>query len=152
MLKPGDDAPDFELPDGQGGTFRLHTMLKDGPVVLYFYPADFTPVCTKQACMFRDAHQELAARGVRVVGINSMALHTHANFRKRHAIPFPLLSDPERKVIGPYGADGFLGLVRRISYLIGSDGRIVDAARGDLGLSEHKAFTERTLQRAAQNS
>lgn len=147
MLETGDRAPDFELPDDRGRTVRLSELLKDGPLVLYFYPADFTPVCTKEACMFRDTHAELAAQGIRVFGISPQPPDIHSKFRKSYSLPFPLLSDPERIAIQAYGADGFLGLVRRISYLIGKDGRILDSVQADLQVGRHRDFVRRALER-----
>jgi thioredoxin-dependent peroxiredoxin len=145
MLKIGDRAPDFELNDHQGRRLSLAGLLKDGPLVLYFYPADFTPACTKEACMFRDAHQELAGRGIRVVGINASQTSRHARFAGAYSLPFPLLSDPDRKVIRSYGASGLFGFVKRITYLIGKDGRILDVVHADFRVSEHKDFVSRAL-------
>lgn len=148
MLKAGDRAPDFELPDEQGRPVRLSKLLKEGPLVLYFYPSDFTGVCTKEACMFRDMHAELAARGIRVIGLNTQPPDMHRKFTKSYSLPFPLLSDPERVAVRAYGADGFLGLmVRRISYLIGADGIILDSVQADLQLGRHKDFVKRILER-----
>lgn len=148
MLRAGDRAPDFELPDDSGRKVRLTDLLRDGPLILYFYPADFTPVCTREACMFRDAHQDLAARNVRVVGVSAGAAGTHARFRERCRLPFSLLSDPGKRVARAYGARGPLGLwVKRISYLIGPDGEVLDAARGDYSLGGHREFVARALAR-----
>jgi peroxiredoxin Q/BCP len=147
MLQEGDKAPDFELSDDGGKKVRLSDLLAGGPVVLYFYPGDFTPVCTREACFVRDHHAELAARGVRVYGVNSASAESHARFREQHGLPFPLLVDPDKKAIRAYGASGPLGLgVRRISYLIGPDGLIKDAAKADLRLGPHKEFIRRVLE------
>lgn len=147
MLAIGDTAPDFELNDDAGQTVRLSDLIKGGPLVLYFYPADFTPTCTREACMFRDAHQELAARDVRVVGVNASRRQTHARFRAKLDLPFILLSDPERTAARAYGAAGMFGFIRRISYLIGGDGKILDAVHADLRLSDHRDFMSRVLTR-----
>jgi peroxiredoxin Q/BCP len=144
MLKIGERAPEFELNDHEGRKVRLAELLQNGPLVLYFYPADFTPACTREACMFRDAHQELAELGIRVVGINASQPKRHARFASAYALPFPLLSDPERTVIRAYGAAGLLGFVRRITYLIGKDGKVLDAVRSDFRVSNHKDFVART--------
>jgi thioredoxin-dependent peroxiredoxin len=148
MLKPGDRAPDFELPDEEGRTVRLSSLLEGGPLVLYFYPSDFTPVCTREACMFRDMHEMLAARGIRVIGINTQPPDMHRKFRASYSLPFPLLSDPERLVVKAYRADGFLGLmVRRVSYFVDSDGTILDCVQADLQLARHREFVNRALAR-----
>lgn len=147
MLRAGDKAPDFELSNDCGKKVRLSELLAGGPIVLYFYPADFTPICTREACLFRDHHAELAARGVRVYGVNSASAETHARFREKHGLPFPLLVDPDKTTIRAYGASGPLGLVvRRISYLIGADGLIKDAAKADLRLGPHTEFIRRVLE------
>jgi peroxiredoxin Q/BCP len=146
MLTIGDQAPDFELADDQGRPRRLSRELAAGPVALYFYPADFTPVCTRQACMFRDRGDELARVGVRVLGVSPQGSQRHAAFRGRHRLPFSLLADPERLVIERYGARGMLG-TRRISYLIGTDGVIEDVCRAAFRLSAHRAFVARAIAR-----
>ncbi len=151
MLQAGDRAPDFELADDQGRIVRLSDLLQDGPLVLYFYPADFTPVCTREACMFRDIHSELAARGIRVVGVNPQPPDIHEKFRRSYLLPFVLLSDPERRAIQAYGADGLLGLVRRISYLIGEDGKILDSVHADFQVSRHREFARRALLQGKQS-
>ncbi len=146
MLSIGDVAPDFELADDQGRPRRLSRELALGPVALYFYPADFTPVCTRQACMFRDRGDELARAGVRVLGVSPQGSERHAAFRGRHRLPFSLLADPEKLAIRRYGAQGFLG-TRRISYLIDSDGVIEDVCKAAFRLSAHRAFVERVIAR-----
>jgi peroxiredoxin Q/BCP len=148
MLRIGDLAPDFSLPDDAGSFVRLADLLREGPVVLYFYPADFTPVCTKEACMFRDVHEDLVARGIRVVGVSPQPAGTHARFRESHRLPFPLLSDAGKVTARAYGAVAPLGLwVKRVSYLLGRDGKVLDAASGDLLLGDHREFVARVLER-----
>jgi peroxiredoxin Q/BCP len=150
MLKTGADAPDFELESADGGTVRLQELLKKGPVVLYFYPADFTPGCTKQACMFRDIHSELAEAGVQVVGISPQSLEEHRRFREQYNLPFPLLSDPDKRVIKRYDTDGPFGLgVRRTTYLIDRAGKITDILRADFNIARHQQFAERAIQNQA---
>jgi peroxiredoxin Q/BCP len=146
MLKPGDSAPRFELTDQAGHTVRLADLLAQGPVVVYFYPADFTPICTSQACMFRDRSDELAAAGVRVVGISSGSSRRHGRFAAKHHLPFTLLADPGRRVARRYGATAVFGLVpRRVSYYIGPDGRVIAAARADLSVAGHSDLVDRIL-------
>lgn len=139
-------APAFELPDDKGTLVKLADLLLDGPIVLYFYPVDFTPVCTRQACMFRDAYTEIEGHGLRVFGVSPQAPEVHQRFRAQHQIPFPLLSDPGKEVIRKYEAIGPFGLlVRRITYVIDTDGRIRDALRADLQVSRHRKFIEQAL-------
>ncbi|MCS7236553.1 MAG: thioredoxin-dependent thiol peroxidase [Armatimonadota bacterium] len=130
MLEPGAVAPDFELVDHQGQHVRLRDF-RGRRVVLYFYPKDGTPGCTREACSFRDVHQELQRAGVVVLGVSPDSPQSHARFRERHGLPFPLLSDPEGKVAQAYGAWAQKTLygrkrwgVARTTFLIGADGKV----------------------------
>ncbi len=148
MLSAGDRAPDFTLQDDNGATVSLAELLAEGPFVLYFYPADFTPVCTKQACMFRDVYPDLVEAGVRVVGVSPNGTSSHAAFRDKHSLPFPLLADKGKSMAAAYGAVGPLGLgTKRVSYFIESDGRIADAANASLRVGVHEAFVRRIIDR-----
>src|SRR5207237_5448133 len=137
----GDQAPDFALPDDEGNLVKLTELLKRGPLLLYFYPSDFTPVCTKQACMFRDIYQDMASAGVRVVGISPNDPASHRKFRQQHSLPFPLLSDPTKQTIRAFGAEGPFGIgVRRMTYLIGPDGKVQHSMVADLRVGKHEEF------------
>lgn len=150
MLASGDRAPDFTLPDQDGAPVSLTELLKDGPVVLYFYPADFTPGCTKEACDIRDMHAEIARAGLRVVGVSPQDAESHRRFADRYALPFTLLADPEKRAVRAYGVDGPLGLgVRRATFLIGSGGVIEDVVLADLRIGRHKEFIERAVASAS---
>ena len=104
-LSPGDPAPDFELLDADEQPVSL-MQLRGQRVVLYFYPAALTPGCTTQACDFRDNLEVLRGAGVAVVGISPDKPAKLREFREKHGLPFPLLGDPERKVLEAYGAWG----------------------------------------------
>ncbi len=104
-LAPGDKAPDFTLPDADGKLVSLSS-LRGQQVIVYFYPAAMTPGCTTQACDFRDSLSSLAAAGVTVLGISPDAPGKLAKFRDRDHLTFPLLSDPDHKVLEAYGAWG----------------------------------------------
>ncbi|OBI95813.1 thioredoxin-dependent thiol peroxidase [Mycobacterium asiaticum] len=104
-LAPGDKAPAFTLPDADGNKVSL-SGYKGRHVVVYFYPAASTPGCTKQACAFRDNLSELNDAGIDVVGISPDKPEKLAKFRDAEGLTFPLLSDPERKVLAAYGAYG----------------------------------------------
>ena len=150
MLKAGDKAPDFTLPDQDGNEVTLHEMLRDGPVVLYFYPADFTPGCTQEACSIRDMHDEIAAAGMRVVGVSPQDAGSHARFRDKHGLPFTLVADPGKVAVKAYGVDGPLGIgVRRGTFLIGPDGVIRDAVLADLRIGRHEEFIRRAVAAAS---
>ncbi len=101
MLANGQKAPEFELPDQDGRKQTLKSLLKDGPLILYFYPADFTPGCTKEACSFRDLHQELLKAKLRVVGVSPQDVDSHRRFAEKHGLNFPLLADPDKQGVRP---------------------------------------------------
>lgn len=150
MLEVGAKAPAFELPDQDGRKHTLNSLLAEGPLILYFYPADFTPGCTKEACSFRDLHQDLVKAKLRVVGVSPQDVASHRRFADKHGLNFPLLADPEKAVVKAYGLDGPLGFgVRRGTYLIGTDGRIKDAVLADLRIGAHEAFVRQAIEAGA---
>ncbi|NJD30803.1 MAG: peroxiredoxin [Gammaproteobacteria bacterium] len=151
MLANGQKAPDFELADQAGKRHTLKSLLKDGPLILYFYPADFTPGCTKEACSFRDLHQDLLRAKLRVVGVSPQDVDSHRRFAEKHGLNFPLLADPDKKVVKAYEIDGPLGFgVRRGTYLIGKDGTIQDSVLADLRIGAHEAFVRRAIEAGAK--
>jgi len=118
-----DLAPDFSLPSTEGEV-KLSNRLATNNVLLVFYPGDGTPVCTKQLCDYRDHLAVFADLGVDVLAINPQSLDSHRRFADKHALPFPLLSDSEKRVCRAYGAVGMLGLTKRMLVLIDRDRRI----------------------------
>ncbi len=104
-LKVGDKAPAFSLKDTNGKTVKLSDF-KGKKVVLYFYPRDMTPGCTKEACGFRDDYAVLRKRGVEVVGVSADNQASHQKFTEAYSLPFTLLSDPDHSVMDAYGAWG----------------------------------------------
>ena len=102
MLKIGDLAPDFTLGDKNGNQVSLSDF-RGKKVVLYFYPKDNTPGCTRQACAFASAYDEFKTKNVEVIGISKDSVASHVKFAEKYSLPFVLLSDPERKAIEPYG-------------------------------------------------
>ncbi|MEO1584607.1 MAG: peroxiredoxin [Planctomycetota bacterium] len=150
MLTPGETAPAFTLPDAEGHDVSLASLIEAGPVVLYFYPADFTPGCTAQACMVRDLHGDLASAGLRVVGISPQGPESHARFAEKHELPFTLLCDTDKSVAKAYGATWPFGLAfRRVSYLVDRAGTISDAVTADLSIGRHRSFIERAIAAAS---
>ncbi len=138
MLKPGDKAPEFTLSDQDGASTSLDDLLAGGELVLYFYPADFTPVCTREACEFRDRFDDLASVDVQIVGISPQSAASHRRFRESFSLPFPLLCDERKEVIRAFGVDGPLGFgVRRATYLIGKDRSIKNRVVADIFLGSH---------------
>ena len=147
MLKKGEKAPDFELGDENGELVRLSELLSDGPALVYFYPKDFTSVCTRQACSVRDNYERIEEAGLQVIGINSEKPGKHARFREHHELPFRLLVDPQRLVARAWEALGPFGLyTARVSYLVGTDGVIRDAVRADLRIGPHEQLIEKALR------
>ncbi|HYD50069.1 MAG TPA: thioredoxin-dependent thiol peroxidase [Terriglobales bacterium] len=104
-IEEGKAAPAFKLADGEGNQVSLAD-LRGRDVILYFYPKDDTPGCTKEACGFRDSWKELQKLGVVVLGVSADDAASHEKFRAKYKLPFPLLSDPDRKVMEKYGAYG----------------------------------------------
>src|ERR1700728_2078991 len=146
MIKAGERAPEFTLPDETGKDRSLTELLSAGSIVLYFYPADFTPGCTRQACVLRDLHSDIARAGLRVVGISPQSPESHAKFKAKHQLPFVLLSDQQKTVIKMYGVNGPLGIgVRRASYLIDGSRRIRDAVLADFMIGRHEDFVRKAV-------
>jgi peroxiredoxin Q/BCP len=150
MLAKGTQAPEFQLPDQDGRKHTLKALLADGPLILYFYPADFTPGCTKEACSFRDLHQDLMKAKLRVVGVSPQDVESHRKFAAKHDLNFPLLADPDKVAVKAYDVDGPLGFgVRRGTYLISKDGRILDSVLADLRIGAHEEFVQNALRSGA---
>ena len=130
LLNVGDIAPDFTLPDKDGNPVSLSDFAGQ-TVVLYFYPRDNTPGCTRQACAFAFHYAEFQRRGVQVIGISKDSVASHQKFAEKHGLNFILLADPNRDAIEKYGVwqekkmAGKVGMgVVRTTYIIGGDGRI----------------------------
>jgi peroxiredoxin Q/BCP len=146
MLKKGDRAPDFALPDQDGRTRKLAELLADEAMILYFYPADFTPGCTREACDLRDLHTQILGAGLRVVGISPQSVDSHRKFREEYSLPFTLLSDEDKTAIRAYGVDGPLGVgVRRATFLLDAKGKVLDAVLADLRIGRHREFVENAI-------
>ena len=146
MIKKGDRAPDFALPDQDGKTRKLTDLLAGEALVLYFYPADFTPGCTQEACDLRDLHTQILSAGLRVVGISPQSADSHRRFREQHALPFTLLSDEDKVAVKAYGVDGPLGIgVRRATFLVDRKGFVIDSVLADLRIARHREFVERAI-------
>jgi peroxiredoxin Q/BCP len=125
MLETNAKAPDFNLKDQDGETQALSDC-RGEYVLVYFYPKDDTPGCTKEACVIRDMYGEFERMNVRVFGISADSAESHKQFAEKYQLPFRLLSDPARGTIGAYGAEG-KPYNKRISYLIDPDGIIAKA-------------------------
>ncbi len=141
MLAIGARAPEFTLPDHEERNTSLSTLLNRGPLILYFYPADFTPGCTREACMLRDLHAEIESHGLVVAGISPQDPANHRQFRDRYKLPFTLLSDVEKFVVRMYNVNGPLGFgVRRATYLIDPSRQVRGAVVANFRISKHEEF------------
>jgi thioredoxin-dependent peroxiredoxin len=149
-LEPGDEAPDFSLPDADGNTVNLSDY-RGRKVIVYFYPAASTPGCTKEACDFRDNLAELGDAGLDVLGISPDKPEKLAKFRDKESLTFPLLSDPERSVLQAWGAYGEKTMygktvqgVIRSTFVVDKDGRIA-LAQYNIRATGHVAKLRRDL-------
>jgi thioredoxin-dependent peroxiredoxin len=141
MLAIGARAPEFTLPDQDDRNVSLSTLLNRGSLILYFYPADFTSGCTREACMLRDLHGDILKVGLSVAGVSPQGPELHREFRERYTLPFTLLSDVEKFVIKMYDVNGPLGLgVRRATYLIDQARMIRGAVLADFRIGQHEDF------------
>ena len=129
-LKEGDKAPDFTAVDGQGKVVRLKD-LRGKKVVLYFYPKDDTPGCTKEACSFRDSFAKFKKRGIEVLGVSLDSEAKHQKFAEKYNLPFRLLADTDRVICegyGTYGEKKFMGRtylgIHRMTFLLDEKGKI----------------------------
>jgi peroxiredoxin Q/BCP len=146
MLEAGSKAPEFVLENDQGGETSLSDLVQNGPLILYFYPADFTPGCTKEACSIRDIHDDIQAVGLQVAGVSPQDADSHQRFRDEHDLPFTLLSDPDKVAVKMYDVDGPFGVgVRRTTFLISQDRVIQDAMMADVRIGRHKEFIEKAI-------
>ena len=138
-MKIGDTAPEFELTDEQGTSRTRASLLTDGPVVLYFYPAAMTPGCTAESCHFRDLKAEFAAVGAQRVGVSSDEVAKQKEFSDKYEFDFPLLSDADHAVAEAYGVRRRFGPLptKRTTFVIGQDGRIVDIIKSEVRMSVH---------------
>ncbi len=144
MLAAGDRAPDFTARNQNDEPVTLADLLKNGSLILYFYPADFTPGCTREACSLRDMHAQLLSAKVTVAGVSPQSAQSHAAFVAKYALPFTLLSDPDKVLVRAYGVSGPLGFgVRRASFLINTAGVIEAALLADLRIGRHEEFFQR---------
>ncbi|MBF6330053.1 peroxiredoxin [Nocardia transvalensis] len=140
-MKQGQRAPQFELPDQSGTVRSLDSLLVDGPLVLFFYPAANTPVCTAEACHFRDLTAEFAAAGASCAGISMDSIDTQSGFADNQGLRYPLLSDPDGAVAERFGVKrGLLGKlmpVKRQTFVIDTDRTVLKVISGELRANHH---------------
>jgi peroxiredoxin Q/BCP len=123
LLPVGAMAPELVGETPKGSIARL-SATRGHATVVYFYPMDATPGCTKEACAFRDAFERYEARNVTIFGVSRDSAESHREFRAQHALPFPLVSDEEGAVARAYGVPSTLSMTSRVTFLVGPDGRV----------------------------
>ncbi|MNC07885.1 putative peroxiredoxin bcp [compost metagenome] len=151
-IEIGHEVPDFTLPASTGGEISLSDY-RGRKVLLYFYPKNMTPACTQEACEFRDAHDEISARGAVVLGISPDSLASHGKFTDKNSLPFPLLSDEDHQVSEMFGVwqlkklygKEFMGIVRS-TFLIDEQGKLAAQWRK----VRVKGHVEKTLEELAK--
>jgi peroxiredoxin Q/BCP len=138
-MQKGDPAPDFKLKDQNGDERTLSTMLLNGPVVLFFYPAAMTKGCTKESCHFRDLAAEFAALGAQRLGISMDSVEKQAEFTAKNDLDYPLLADVNGDVAKLYGVKRSLDAlkVKRTTFVIGQDRRITEIINSELSMNTH---------------
>ena len=150
-LKLGDQAPDFDVTSSDGKRLRLGDFRGKKQVVLYFYPKDDTPVCTAEACGFRDMYSDLVASDTEVIGVSVDDDRSHQGFAAKHRVPFPLVADPDRKLAASYGATGgfsnLRGVTKRITYVIAKDGTVAGVFDSAIFASQHLGGVKETIGR-----
>ncbi|MFQ5833623.1 MAG: peroxiredoxin [Candidatus Thorarchaeota archaeon] len=139
MLRIGEKAPDFETTDESGADFRL-SAYRGQKLVLYFYPRDFTPGCTAEACSIRDSYQLFEGSGIPIFGISGGSANLHQRFRKKYELPFHILMDENLEIAKLYGVFSRLGIlgmgVKRVTFLIDEQGKIQAIFGGSEGLEK----------------
>ncbi|MBX3230744.1 MAG: peroxiredoxin [Labilithrix sp.] len=140
-LRVGQTAPDFDVRSSSGKSLRLSELIGKKNVVLYFYPGDFTMVCTRETCGFRDAYADLADKDTEVIGISTDSDDSHERFAKEYAVPFALVADTNRELARTYEAENLLtkllGRLARVTYVIDKKGTIAGVFKAQLSANEH---------------
>lgn len=146
-VKIGDSAPDFSLLAQSGSSVSLKDFLGKKSVVLYFYPKDDTPGCTKEACAFRDSYQVFKDAGAEVIGISDDSTDSHQKFATKYQLPFTLLSDTGKQVRKLYGVPATLGLLPgRVTYVIDQKGIVQHIFNSQFNFKGHVEESLKTLQ------
>jgi peroxiredoxin Q/BCP len=140
LLAAGTPAPDFSASLSTGKRFALADYRGKNPVVLFFYPADFTQGCTQEVCEFRDGYDALAGEGAVVIGISQDTHSSHARFSEEYHLPFPLVSDADHAISRAYGVErlgGFVPMPKRVTYVIDEEGIVRAAIHHEFMIHRH---------------
>ena len=147
-LRIGDAIPEFTLNDQLGNPFNVKQYLEKKPLVIFFYPKDYTPGCTKEVCSFRDSYEEFTELGAEVIGISADSETTHRKFAASYKLPFLLLADTDKKVRKLFKVENSLFnlLPGRETYVVGKDGKII-MVFNSMSASDHMAKALKALKR-----
>jgi peroxiredoxin Q/BCP len=153
-LRIGQRAPDFDVTSSSGERLRLSDLAGKKNVVLYFYPGDFTLVCTRETCGFRDAYAELVGEDTEVIGVSLDSDESHQRFAREYNVPFALVSDPDRALTRSYDATGLLarltGRIGRVTYVIDKGGKIAGVFDSEIRASAHVDGVRELVQKLAR--
>jgi peroxiredoxin Q/BCP len=145
-VKVGDKAPEFTLPSQMGDNVTLSEFFGKKNIVLYFYPKDESPGCTREACSFRDSYEELTNLGAEVIGVSGQSVESHKSFATHYGLPFILLSDKDNKVRELYGVPSTMGIIPgRVTYIIDKHGVVRHIFSSQIQAERHVEEAKRTL-------
>lgn len=136
-MEIGSRVPEFDVTDQTGASYPFSDLLADGPVVLFFYPAAFTAGCTRESCHFRDLEAEFTAVGARRVGISDDPPAKQADFDRKYDLGYTLLSDDGRRIAKIFGVGKLGPLKRRVTFVIDTDGAVLEVVKNDLNMGVH---------------
>ena len=138
-MRAGDKVQDFELPDDTGTTRKLSDFLRDGPVVLFFYPAAMTYGCTKESCHFRDLAVEFKEVGAQRLGISADSVDKQRQFSEKHSFDYPLLADTDRTVAEQFGVKRSFGPIptKRATFVIDTDSTVLAVINSEVSMNKH---------------
>ena len=146
-LKPGDALPDISLPTQSGETVRLRDLVGEKRLVIFFYPMDGSPICTREACAFRDSYGSLRKLGAEVVGISPDTPESHGKFAGKHDLPFLLLSDADGEAARAFGIGGFWKvLTGRVTYVVDEKGIVQEAYSSAIRAAKHVEKARQALE------
>ena len=152
-LRVGEKAPEFDVVSSAGKTLKLSDFAGKKNVVLYFYPGDFTPICTKETCGFRDMYADLESQDTEVIGVSVDSNESHEKFAAEYKVAFALVSDKNRELAKSYGATSFirdiLGKTARMTFVIDKKGEITGIFAGELSASKHLDGVKEAIKKLA---
>lgn len=152
MLAIDDLAPDFRAETSDGTTFRLSDYKNKNNIVLFFYTKDFSPICTKQACQFRDEYEYIKGLNCEIIGVSYDSIDRHREFKKANRLPYHLVSDQAKNIARKYEVTrfgGYLPFVKRVTYVIDKSGMIRNAIHHEFNIVRHVQAVRNTLREIA---